>query len=802
MTQKSPYPADVVLVSVEVRVVDRSTIQVKIKDANHARYEIPDRMAPVTSNSDPPELADDFVVSFVKDSFGFKISRKHSGYVLFDSARIGGFVFADQLLQISTRLPSNRIFGLGENQGTFLKDINWSTYTMWNFDDPPSPQATNIYGSHPFYLASDKEGSSHGVFLRNSNAMEVILQPTPALTFRAIGGILDFYLFIGPSPMEVVEQYANLIGKPALPPFWSLGYHQCKFGQTTLNQTKKILQQTIDAKIPIDTQWNDLDYMARRNDFTLDTDHFKDLPDFVAKLHENGMHYVTIIDPGVSGGEPVGSYPPYDRGIELDIFMKNSTGQPFVGRVWNPKSTVWPDFLNPKTIQYWSEMIQDFHDLVPIDGAWIDMNEPSNFWSGQFNGCSISERGGHLNHPPYVPRFVKGQSLFFRNICPSAVHYGNYSHYDVHNLFGHSETVVTNAALRNVRPGKRPFIISRSTFPGQGHYGGHWTGDIHSDWDAMRLSIAGVLNFNMFGIPLVGADICGFNGNTTVPLCQRWMELGAFYPFSRNHNTLEAFDQDPVSLGPEVVKAARKALEIRYSLLPYLYTLFVHAHLKGTPVAQPVFFQFPRDKMAYYLGESQFMWGSALMIAPVLEEGPIHVNCYLPQGVWYNWETHVKSDHEEGGAFVKIPAPLDTIPLLARGGSILVLKPPAPTTTDSRRLPFHARAYVSSSGSASGDLFWDDGDALDSYDDGSGGRHNHILFNLTSSRDLQSQVRHRGFLAETMLLDSISIIGLKSRPNQVTLDGRIVDFSYSPQEQLLEVHSLNVDLLQPFRMEL
>ena len=176
---------------------------------------------------------------------------------------------------------------------------------------------------------------------------------------------------------------------------------------------------------------------------------------------------------------------------------------------------------------------------MPFDGAWIDMNEPSNFYSGTVDGCPADSQ---WDHPPYTPH-VSGGQLFYRTLCMSAAqHLGR--HYDLHNVYGLTEAVATDFALRDIRGGRRPFIISRSTAPGQGRFGGHWSGDVMSDWTNMRLSINSVLNFNMYGVPLVGADICGFTGNTTAALCQRWMQLGAFYPFSRNHNTDDAVDQE------------------------------------------------------------------------------------------------------------------------------------------------------------------------------------------------------------------------------------------------------------------
>ena len=186
--------------------------------------------------------------------------------------------------------------------------------------------------------------------------------------------------------------------------------------------------------------------------------------------------------------------------------------------------------------------------------------------------------------------------------------------------------------------------------------------------------------FNMFGIPLVGADICGFNGNTTAELCARWSQLGAFYPFSRNHNSDDTIEQDPVVLGPSVVEAAKKALEIRYSLLPYLYYLFFDAHMHGRTVARPLFYEFPNDKKTHTM-ESQFMWGSCILIIPVLDEGRTTVDGYFPSGVWYDWNTN-QTYNAKQSVSKTVDAPLDVIPIFMRGGCIVPTQVPKSTTTE------------------------------------------------------------------------------------------------------------------------
>lgn len=241
-------------------------------------------------------------------------------------------------------------------------------------------------------------------------------------------------------------------------------------------------QRTRDAKIPFDVQWNDADYMIGMKDFTLDTKRFGGIQDFIKELHSVGMHYVIMTDPGLSAIEPKGSYPPFEEGLALDVFIRHQDGSLMIGKVWTGNDTVWPDFTAPQTTPWWIKQIRRFHETVGFDGLWIDMNEPAQFGSGDFklHGCPKSR----FETPQYTPG---GRPLQDNTICMTPKQYLG-MHYNVHDLYGISEAIATHKALRATR-GKRPFIISRSTYPGQGAYSGHWDGDIESSWDHMQWTI-------------------------------------------------------------------------------------------------------------------------------------------------------------------------------------------------------------------------------------------------------------------------------------------------------------------------
>uniref|UniRef100_A0A8C4EDJ5 Glucosidase, alpha; acid (Pompe disease, glycogen storage disease type II) n=1 Tax=Dicentrarchus labrax TaxID=13489 RepID=A0A8C4EDJ5_DICLA len=560
--------------------------------------------------------------------------------------------------------------------------------------------------------------------------IDVMLQPTPALTLVAIGGILDLYVFLGPDPESVIRQYLQVIGYPMMPPYWSLGFHLCRWGYTTTNTTRHVAQRMHNSKFPMDVQWNDLDYAAKRRVFTFDPWRFGDLPEMVEEFHERGMKYILILDPGISSTSPPGTYPPFDDGLKRDVFIKNATGHILIGEVW-PGSTAFPDFTNPETRHWWEDCITDFHSKVPVDGLWIDMNEPASFVQGSVEGCPDSD----LENPPYTPTGVVGGQLNSGTLCMSAQQKLS-THYNLHNMYGLTEAYATHSALRKVR-GKRPFVLSRSSYPGIGRFSGVWTGDVRSDWEQLRYSIPAVLQFSLFGVPLVGADICGFGGNTTEELCVRWMQLGAFYPFMRNHNDKPNAPQEPYVFGQKAQAAMRSVLNLRYSLLPFLYTLFHHVHATADTVARPLFVEFPTDPNSQTI-DRQFLWGSSLLISPVLEQGAVDDNTCLNKG-----------------QYLLLPAPLDTINVHVREGHIIPQQEPALTTIASRRNPFFLTVALSAGGWARGDLFWDDGDSLDTFEMGN---YCYVIF---ISQVVSDPVRLNGAL-DGLVLGGLQVFGVPS----------------------------------------
>ncbi|KAL0618381.1 putative maltase-glucoamylase 2 [Plecturocebus cupreus] len=707
-------------------------LQVKIYDPTNKRYEVP-----VPLNT-PPQPDDDpenrlYDVRIQNNPFGIQIQRRNSSTVIWDS-QLPGFTFNDMFISISTRLPSQYIYGFGETEHTaFRRDMNWNTWGMFARDEPPAYNK-NSYGVHPYYMALEEDGSAHGVLLLNSNAMDVTLQPTPALTYRTTGGILDFYIVLGPTPELVTQQYTELIGRPAMIPYWALGFQLSRYGYQNDAEISSLYDAMVAAQIPYDVQHVDIDYMDRKLDFTLSAS-FQNLSLLIEQMKKNGMRFILILDPAISGNET--QYLPFIRGQENDVFIKwPDTNDIVWGKVWPDLPNVnvdgsldhetqvklykayvaFPDFFRNSTAAWWKTEIEELYTnprepekSLKFDGLWIDMNEPSNFVNGSVWGC----RNEMLNNPPYVPYLEsRDRGLSSKSLCMESQQIlpdgSPVQHYNVHSLYGWSQTRPTYEAVQKVI-GQQGVVITRSTFPSSGRWGGHWLGDNRAAWDQLGNSIIGMMEFSLFGIPYTGADICGFFGDAEYEMCARWMQLGAFYPFSRNHNNIGSRRQDPVAWNSTFEMLSRKVLETRYTLLPYLYTLMHKAHIEGSTVVRPLLHEFTDEKTAWDI-DRQFMLGPAILISPVLEPSTFEISAYFPKALWYDYS--METSNKSTGEWKILEAPLDHINLHIRGGYILPWQEPAMNTHSSRQNFMGLIVALDDNGKAEGQMFWDDGQSI------------------------------------------------------------------------------------------
>jgi alpha-glucosidase (family GH31 glycosyl hydrolase) len=811
-----------------------SAVKIQIAPTDVTRYRPP---VDINENANI-QSSEAFTVEIVnKNIFSFNVKRKSNGVRIWDTS-IGGLLFADQFIQISTYLPSKKIYGFGEHIHKNLQH-DFSKYTTWGMfarDEPPDSAGDipkNLYGVHPFYLGLEDDGKAYGVFIFNSNAQEVVTGPAPHLTYRTIGGQLEVFFFPGPKPEDVVQQYQQIIGTPFLPAYWALGFQLCRYGYTGVDEVKETVKRLADAGIPQDVQFADIDYMDRYKDFTYDHNKWAAWPNFTDELHSMGKRVTLIFDPAIQA-----DYDSFKRGIDSnasfiewptqDAVMKNINDQyPYakntkvmLGVVWPDKHVGFPDFLDPTnlTTKWWINEFKLYHQQQAFDGIWIDMNEPSNFGTNEDHPwyydssdhpddlplkCPTSGDNAHYDIPPYATAssfWQNGNVLATKTLCMfGTTMRGTQRFFDTKNLYGLSETISTYQAVKEVR-GKRGAVVTRSTFPSSGRYAGHWLGDNTARWEDLQTSVIGAQEFNIFGIPYVGSDICGFIGTTTEELCLRWQQMGAFHSFSRNHNTLGAPLQDPAQW-PTVAAATRKHNLFRYRHLPYLFSLHFAATLNGGTVVRPLFFEFTDEEATHNLSH-QFLWGSNMLIVPVVTQGATTVDAYLPTGAdWYSmsdsyYGTKVTSGH---GNYA---APWDAlIPVFLRAGAILPRQSPALSTSTARKNRFELvvglKHAEDGTATASGELYWDDGEAWVETINTHNFYHFTYDFQYTSAIGTLTIKQTKAATGITLpFLDNIEIFGYPSLPDMKTfnLNGSPVSApasDYSPFSQIFNITGSN-----------
>jgi alpha-glucosidase (family GH31 glycosyl hydrolase) len=650
---------------------DKSTFRIRIIDDDNERWEIPEKF-PFPHFTSPDKISQDqgdCIIDVETEPFAFTVTRKDNGQVIFDTKN-KKFIYSNLYIELGTSLPTDNVYGFGERNYQFK--LGPGRFTIWGRDDPKLMEdgsgGYNTYSHHPVALVKDEKGYFFLTLMRNSNAMDVVIDRSPSVTYKMVGGVIDLVFFIGKEyPEPILQAYHNYLGKFTMMPFWSMGFHQSKWGYQSYQRMETVVKNYVDNKIPMDVIWSDIDYMIDKEIFTVDTNRYppEKMKNMLTKYNKK---WVPIIDPGVKQQYPRG--PGRDEGLKRDIFIKNHKGESLVGSVW-PGKVYFPDFFNPKTEKYWGDMLDVTYKTIPFSGIWLDMNEVANFVDGEENRWDKNV----YDNLPYNPGVYP---LRRKTISLDAVHHGGILEYNVHGLYSLLENAATHKYLQT--KSKLPFILTRSSSMGLGRFSAHWSGDNGAYWEYLQASIPGNFNFQIYGIPFVGADICGFMDSTNEELCARWTQLGALYPFARNHHELESRDQEPwtfrgTNRGVSVLDTSRIALQLRYSILKWYYSLFIATRGTGS-IFKPLFFEFPSEAALYTAdgpNEWEFLLGSGVLCTPKVEAGEPHVNAYFPTANWFNLFTgeQIKSSADTNRN-LKVSTPFDApVPMFIRGGHVI-----------------------------------------------------------------------------------------------------------------------------------
>ena len=610
------------------------------------------------------------------DPFCIKVYDNYQTLLVADIP--GGYRKDGDHIVCTKNFPRNEsVFGLGEKGG--LLERRGGIYTMWNSDKPCyCADEDPLYKSIPFFMSSRR----YGIFFDNSWRTTFDFTGRDQYTFEADGGAMVYYIIAGEDYKDILQQYIRLTGRPVMPPKWALGFSQCRGLYTWQDQALEVARKFRALEIPCDVIYQDIGWTQYLQDFTWREDHYSNPRAMLDTLHGLGFHMVVSQDPVISQKNAV----QWRQADSLGLLAKDvRTGKSYdMPWPWGGRCGV-VDFTNPAAASWWGDWQQKPID-DGVDGFWTDMGEPA--WSNE----------------------EEKDRLYMQ-------HYAG-PHAAVHNAYGlYWDRVVTEEFNRR-NPDKRLFQMTRAAFAGMQRYTFSWTGDsgdarrMTDSWEQFAYQIPMMLSAGLGGIPFITGDITGYCGSIedyvdAAELYVRWMQFGLFTPLSRAHHEGDTA-VEPWMFPPFPMEAAKKAIELKYTLLPYIYTCAREAYETGMPLMRAMFLEYPEDRECRRT-DMQFMFGPSLLVAPVVEKGARTREVYLPKGRWYDW---ADGTVYEGGHYVTVPAPLDKTPVLVKEGAMVPTVPVVMHTAEAEGAPLTLRCYPKEGETVRYTLYEDDGTSL------------------------------------------------------------------------------------------
>ena len=641
--------------------------------------------------------------------------------------------------------PDERYYGLGDKAGPM--DRRNRAFTMWNTDAYGWGESTDpLYKTIPFFMGVRKS-TAWGLFFDNTyrSGFDFGKESADYFSFGAEGGEINYYFIAGPEPKRVLQEYTALVGRTPLPPFWSLGYQQSRYSYYPEARVREIANLLREKKIPADVIYLDIDYQQGYAPFTINREYFPKFEEMVGDLRKQGFRLITITDLHIKK-DPGHRYAPYDSGIQRDVFVKNRDGSVFTGAVW-PGESVFPDFTLSRVREWWGGLYAYFVG-AGVAGFWNDMNEPSVF-----------QRADKTMPLDTVHRLDDGTAA---------------DHRAIHNVYGMQNARATYEGLRDLRKDERPFVLTRAAYSGAERYAATWTGDNSSTWNHLNMSTPMLLSMGLSGYPLVGDDIGGFAGSPPADLLTRWFEVGAFNPIYRDHTGKGTADQEPWVHGPEQEAIRRKYIELRYQLLPYIYTSVEEMSRSGMPLMRPIFLEHPEDE-EFYGDNRDFFFGPDFFVAPVVTEMVDAEDISLPAGAWYDYWT---AEKHAGKEHISLHPRLDEMPLYVRAGAIIPMQPLVQYTDQVPSGPLQLRVYPG--GDCHGALYQDDGHTF-AYQRGNFLHVSYSCESAPSTIGIASNMDANHFQPWWTSAE-LTVLGAPRQPTDVRIDHRATrDWKYDAQ---------------------
>ncbi|RBL94220.1 glycoside hydrolase family 31 protein [Chitinophaga flava] len=587
------------------------------------------------NNSEISIVTDSLRMHIRKNPFAISFFSPSGEVINEDEPGLTTSWIGDEVTTYKKMQEQERFIGLGEKTGNL--DRKGEGYTNWNSD--VFGYATNkdpIYATIPFYIGIHHH-LNYGIFFDNSYQSDFNFGASNNRfsSFGARGGEMNYYFIYHPQMADIIKSYTSLTGRMPLPPLWSLGYQQNRYSYYPDTEVLRIAQTLREKKIPADGITLDIHYMDAYKLFTWNKERFPNPQQLTNRLREMGFRVTVIVDPGI---KVENGYAAYESGKKENIFLQYSDGENYTGQVW-PGWCHFPDFTSSKGRSWWKEQVKSYI-RDGVSGIWNDMNEIATWGQKMPNNVIFNFEG----HPT--------------------------THLQGHNIYGLQMARASYEGAREALQ-KRPFLLTRAAYAGSQRYSALWTGDNRAEEDHMLLGVRLLNSLGLSGFPFTGMDIGGFTGNPTVSLYTRWMQIGAFIPYFRNHTGVNTKSAEPWAFGEEALEITRNYINLRYRLLPYLYSTMYESSRIGIPVVRTLAINNTFDANVYDTRfQQQYQFGPAFMVAP-FESTKEFGSIYFPKGKWYNLYTDAISNGQQE---VITPLSIKTLPVYVKGSSIIPMQ--------------------------------------------------------------------------------------------------------------------------------
>ncbi len=570
--------------------------------------------------------------SRIFDLTGKIICEDEQGFHYEESYQYGG-----NIVKMSKKAqPGESFYGLGDKPAD--NNLRAKRFELWGTDQYAFGKQTDpLYKNVPFYIGLQNK-IAYGIFFDNTfrSFFDFAQERHHVTSFWAQGGSMDYYFIYGPDLNHVISGYTELTGKPELPPLWALGFHQCKWSYYPESNVREIAAKFRELQIPCDAIYLDIDYMDGFRCFTWDNEKFPDPTKMISDLKDDGFKTIAIIDPGIKV-DP--DYSVYQEAMANDYFCKRADGPYMKGKVW-PGQCYFPDYTNPEVREWWAGLFKGLIADNKLSGVWNDMNEPA-VMEVPNKTFPDDVRHNYDGHP-----------------C---------SHRKAHNIYGAQMARATYEGVKKFIYPKRPFVITRSAYSGTQRYTSSWFGDNVATWEHLSIANIQAQRMALSGMSFAGSDIGGFAEQPTGELFVRWIQLGIFHPFCRVHSSGDHGHQEPWTFDDNVTNITRKFIELRYELLPYLYTSFWQYAEEGIPMLKSLVVYDQEDPQTHYRND-EFIFGDKILVCPILEANAKGRRMYIPRGQWYNFWT---KEIVQGGQECWVDADIEQLPLFVKSGSII-----------------------------------------------------------------------------------------------------------------------------------